>query len=137
TAVAEIKALACQLPAEAGTPLSRWSHAELATEAVSRGIVEAVSASTIRRWLEEDAIRPWQHRSWIFPRDSDFAIKAGRVLDLYQRTWKGRPLSDDEYVISADEKSQLQALHRRHRGLPPAPGRPRRVEFEYRRGGTL
>jgi hypothetical protein len=40
-------------------------------------------------------------------------------------------------VISADEKSQLQALRRRHRGLPPGPGRARRVEFEYTRGGTL
>ena len=34
-------------------------------------------------------------------------------------------------------KSQLQALRRRHPGLPPGPGRPRRVEFEYTRGGTL
>ena len=40
-------------------------------------------------------------------------------------------------MISADEKSQLQALQRCHHGQPPAPGRPRRVEFEYRRGGTL
>lgn len=46
-------------------------------------------------------------------------------------------MGDDEYVISADEKSQLQALHRRHPGMPPASGRLRRVEFEYRRGGTL
>ncbi|WP_216699710.1 transposase [Arthrobacter sp. H5] len=75
--------------------------------------------------------------SWIFPRDPDFAVKTARVLDLYARTWEGQPLGDDEYVISADEKSQLQALHRRHPGLPPAPGRTRRVEFEYRRGGTL
>jgi hypothetical protein len=40
-------------------------------------------------------------------------------------------------VISADEKSQLQALRRRHHDLPPGPGRIRRQEFEYRRGGTL
>ena len=40
-------------------------------------------------------------------------------------------------MISADEKSQLQALARRHPDLPPAPGRIRREEFEYRRGGTL
>jgi DDE superfamily endonuclease len=53
------------------------------------------------------------------------------------RRWKGRRLRADEYVISADEKSQLQALHRRHRGQPPKPGLARRVEFEYRRGGTL
>ncbi len=101
--------------AETGAPLSRWSSAELATE----------------------AIKPWQHRSWIFPRDPDFQAKAARVLDLYARCWEGHPLGPDDYVISADEKSQLQALQRRHRGQPPGPGRTRRVEFEYRRGGTL
>ena len=134
---AEVKAMACELPAESGLPLSRWSSADLATEAVTRGIVEAISAATVRRWLDTDAIKPWQHRSWIFPRDPDFAAKAGRVLDLYARTWQGVALGDDEYVISADEKSQLQALRRRHADQPPGPGRTRRVEFEYIRGGTL
>ena len=65
-----------------------------------------MSASTVRRWLAADAIKPWQHRSWIFPRDPDFAVKAGRVLDLYARTFDGVDLDDDEYVLSADEKSQ-------------------------------
>jgi len=135
--VAEVKALACTLPAETGLPLSRWSSADLAIEVVDRGLVESISGATVRRWLADDAIKPWQHRSWIFPRDPHFAIKAARVLDLYARCLDGQPLADDEYVISADEKSQLQALRRRHRGLPPAAGRTRRVEFEYRRGGTL
>ncbi|OBA92201.1 transposase [Mycolicibacterium mucogenicum] len=135
--VAEVKALACTLPAETGAPLSRWSSADLAAEAITRGLAETISAATVRRWLGADAIKPWQHRSWIFPRDPDFAIKATRVLDLYARRWKGQRLRADEYVISADEKSQLQALQRRHRGQPPAPGQTRRVEFEYRRGGTL
>ncbi len=136
-AVAEVKALACSLPAETKVPLSRWSHLELAREAISRGIVPTVSAATVRRWLRSDAIKPWQVRSWIFPRDPDFQAKAARVLDLYSRIWDGEPLGPDEYVISADEKSQLQALTRRHLDLPPAPGRTRRQEFEYRRGGTL
>jgi len=136
-AAAEIKAMACALPAETGVPLARWSCAELATEAVKRAVVQSVSATTVRRWLAEDAIKPWRYRSWIFPRDPDFAVKAGRVLDLYDRQWQGRALRDDEYVISADEKSQLQALRRRHPDLPPGPGRVRRQEFEYRRGGTL
>lgn len=135
--VAEVKALACSPPSETGVPLARWSAAELATEAVGQGLVEQISPATVGRWLAADAIKPWQHRSWIFPRDRDFATKAARVLDLYARHWDGQPLGADEYVISADEKSQLQALRRRHRGLPPAPGRTRRVEFEYRRGGTL
>lgn len=135
--VAEVKALACQLPAESDTPLARWSHAELAREAVARGIVEKISASTVRRWLVADAIKPWQYRSWIFPRDPDFATKAARVLDLYQRVVGGVPLGPHDYVISADEKSQLQALRRCHPELGTAAGRTRRVEFEYDRGGTL
>ena len=135
--VAEVKAMACEPPAQREVPLSRWSSTELAAQAITEGLVGSVSASTVRRWLHEDAIKPWQHRSWIFPRDPDFAVKAARVLDLYQRWWCGVELGEDEYVISADEKSQLQALSRRHPEQPPGPGRTRRVEFEYRRHGTL
>jgi transposase len=135
--VAQVKAMACEPPAAREVPLSRWSSAELASQAAAEGLVESVSASTVRRWLAEDAIKPWQYRSWIFPRDPDFAARAGRVLDLYERAWEGRELAEDEYVISADEKSQLQALSRCHAGLPAGPGRAARVEFEYERHGTL
>lgn len=135
--VAAVTALACTLPAETGIPLSRWSSTELAAEAVGRGVAEAISAATVRRWLARAAIKPWQHRCWIFPRDPDFEAKAARVLDLYARTWRGAPLGPDDYVISADEKSQLQALRRRHPGRAAGPGHTRQVEFEYQRGGTL
>lgn len=135
--VAEVKAMACAPPSEREVPLSRWSSAELAAQARAEGLVAAVSASTVRRWLAADAIKPWQFRSWIFPRDPDFAAKAGRVLDLYERVWDGEELGENEYVISADEKSQLQALSRCHPELAAAPGRARRVEFEYERHGTL
>jgi transposase len=135
--VAQVKALACTQPAETGLPISRWSSAELAAQVITRPLLESVSAASVRRWLGADAIKPWQHRSWIFPRDPHFAVKAAWVLDLSARRWDGRPLGPDEYAISADEKSQLQALRRRHQDLPPAPGRTRRVDFEYTRGGTL
>jgi transposase len=135
--VAEVKAMACEPPEDREVPQSRWSAADLAAQAAEEGLVEAVSRSTVRRWLDADAIRPWRYRSWIFPRDPDFAAKAGRVLDLYQRIWDGAELGDDEYVLSTDEKSQLQILSRRHPGLPPAPGRAGRVEFEYERHGTV
>jgi transposase len=135
--VAEVKAMACEPPEDRGVPQSRWSAADLATQAAAEGLVESVARSTVRRWLDADAIRPWRYRSWIFPRDPGFAVKAGRVLDLYQRIWDGAELAGDEYVISTDEKSQLQILSRCHPGLPPAPGRPGRVEFEYERHGTV
>ena len=95
------------------------------------------SASTIWRWLHDRSLKPWQQRSWIFPRDPDFPAKAGRVLDLYARRFEGRRLHPGEFVICADEKSQLQALARRHETVPASSGRPALVEFEYRRGGTL
>jgi transposase len=135
--VAAVKVMACEPPEQRDVPLSRWSATELAAQAASEGLVDKVSASTVRRWLGEDAIKPWQFRSWIFPRDPDFAAKAARVLDLYDRVFEDEVLGEDDYVISADEKSQLQALARCHPGQPPAQGRTRRIEFEYERGGTL
>jgi transposase len=135
--VAEVKALACQLPTETGVPLSRWSCPDLAGEAIARGISPAISASTIRRILAADAIKPWQHQSWIFIRDPDFAARAARVLDLYARVWDGQPLRDDEFVISSDEKTSIQARCRCHPTLPPGAARTMRVNHEYDRGGAL
>jgi len=83
--IVHIKALACELPATHHVPLSRWSVADLARQALETGLVATISDSTVWRWLNEDAIRPWQYRSWIFPRDPQFATKAGRILDLYER----------------------------------------------------
>jgi hypothetical protein len=137
TQVAEIKALACELPAEKGVPLSRWSSAEIAVEAVSRGIVATISGATIWRWLSEDAIRPWNYRSWIFRRDPEFRAKAGRVLDLYQGRWEGQLLEPGELVVCADEKPSIQARSRIARTLPAAPGRGQLVEHEYERKGAL
>jgi transposase len=135
--VAQVKSLACQLPVRVGAPLSRWSCPELAREAVSQGIAEAISAATVRRWLARDAIKPWQYRSWLFPRDPDFAVKAQRVLDLYQRRWNGHKLVPEEYVISSDEKTSIQARCRCHPTLPPGRTRMMRVNHEYERGGAL
>ena len=99
-------------------------------------VVASISNSTVWRWLHEDAIRPWQHRCWIFPRDPEFATKAGRILDLYERTWDGKALREDEFVLSADEKTSIQARRRRHATLPPQAAQPMKVEFEYTRCGA-
>lgn len=133
----EIKALACELPHRLGVPLAKWHVPDIRAEVLHRGLVADISGTTIWRWLTADAIRPWSHRSWIFPRDPQFAAKAGRVLDLYARQWKGRPLGDRDFVISADEKTSIQARRRCHPTLPPAPRRVARVEHGYERRGAL
>lgn len=135
--VVEVKALACELPKEQGLPFSRFSHREIAREATRRGIVASISGATVWRWLSAEAIRPWAHRSWLWPRDPNFAQKAARVLDLYQGLWDSTPLGTKDYVLSADEKTSIQARKRKAAGTPPAPGRLRRWEFEYERCGAL
>ncbi|MFD7275496.1 hypothetical protein ACFV80_00295 [Streptomyces sp. NPDC059862] len=96
-----------------------------------------MSASTVRRRLDQDALKPWQYRSWIFITDPDFRAKAERVLGLYARTWRGRPLGADEYVISADEKTSIQARCRCHPTLAPGQARAMRVNHTHGRGGAL
>ncbi len=136
--VAEVKALACELPAEQGVPLSRWSAAELAVEAVKRGIVAQIVAVTIWRWLSEDAIRPWNYRSSIFPRDPNFAQKAGRILDLYEGRWEGELLGPGDFVVCCDEKPSIPARARKHPSQPAKPGGDGQlVEHEYERKGAL
>ena len=80
----EIKALAYELPYTHGITLSRLSIHELRREASASRIVAQIRGTTIWRWLHLDAIRPWQYRSWIFPRDPNFLEKASRILDLYE-----------------------------------------------------
>jgi hypothetical protein len=134
--VVQVKALACELPATYHVPLSRWSLDELTQYVCRAGLVAQLSGSTLWRWLHEDAIRPWQHRCWIFPRDPNFVLKAGRILDLYQRQWQGQALQEDEFVLSTDEKTSIQARCRVHPTVPTAPGLPMKVEHEYERKGA-
>jgi hypothetical protein len=131
--------LACERPADSDVPLARWSSTELPREAVARGICEQISGVTVWRWLSQDAIKPWQYRSWIFPRDPEFAAKAGRILDLYGGRWEGERLHPGDYVVCCDEKPSIQARARKHATLPAkaAVKRGQRVEHEYERGGAL
>jgi hypothetical protein len=77
--VVQVKALACELPHRLQLPLSRLSLSEIRREVITQGLVAEISGATLWRWLSADALRPWRHRSWIFPRDPDFAAKAGRI----------------------------------------------------------
>jgi hypothetical protein len=133
--VVQVKALACELPHSLGLPLSRLSISDIRQHVITQGLVAEISGATLWRWLSSDALRPWQHRSWLFPRDPDFAAKAGRVLDLYERVWEDIPLAINDFVISADEKTSIQARRRKQPTLP-ASTRPLRVEHEYFREGA-
>lgn len=129
-----VKATACELVAQTKQPLSRQSLADV-TDRVRCALGKPISRSTVWRILDRDAIKPWQYRYWIFPRDPRFVEKAGPILDLYAGSWQGQPLGPRGYILSADEKTSIQARARIHAPLACGPGQPLRVEPEYRRGG--
>ncbi len=131
-----IQAMACEVVAETKLPLSRQSLADLVGRAQTT-LGKKVSRSTVWRMLHEAAIKPWQHESWLFPRDPRFAEKAGPILDLYAGIWEGKPLGPKDYVLSMDEKTSIQARGRCHEEMPPEPEQARRIEAEYKRNGAL
>ena len=133
---ASVKAMACEAVHHTGRPLSRLSTADIAMPA-SRALGKPLSPSTVWRILDADALKPWQDKYWIFPRAPLFAEKAGRVLDLYAGYWQGAPLGPQDHILSADEKTSIQARLRCSPSLPPASGRALRIEYEYARGGAL
>ena len=135
--VVTAKAIACGLPRRTKQPVSRLHAPDIRAELIERGIVESISAGTIWRWLEEDALKPWKHRTWIYPRDPDFGVKAAPALDLYQSRFDGVRLEAEEFVLSSDEKTSIQARVRCHVTVAGTSRHPMLVEHEYDRAGAF
>jgi transposase len=133
---AAVVSLACQLPAASGVPLARWTGPELLAEITTQA-AGPLSLTSLRRILADHPVKPWQHRSWIYPRAPDFEAKAAVILDLYQGYYQGKRLRPGDRILSFDAKPQIQARGRRHATLPAAPGKSVRVEHEYTRHGAL
>jgi hypothetical protein len=133
---AVVASIACDVVARTGNPLSRQSTTDLARRARDE-LNKPISRSTVWRILDEDAIKPWQYEHWIFTRAANFFEKAAVVLDLYEGYWQGERVDPFDRIISSDEKTSIPARIRCHATLGPAPGRRRRVEAEYERGGAL
>ena len=132
---AAVVALACQLPAATGVPLSRWTGPELLAEITKAGLGRQLSVSSVLRILAEHPVKPWQYQSWISPRDPDFAARASVILDLYQGFHQGKRLRPGDRILSVDAKPSIQARGRCRPTTPARPGKPMRVEHEYVRHG--
>ena len=52
--VVAVRAIACELPATSGLPLSRLHVPDIRDEAIRRGLVAEISGATIWRWLTSD-----------------------------------------------------------------------------------
>lgn len=125
---AKLVALACTNPPQGRR---RWTLELLADEFVRLVEHESVSRETIRRRLEENELKPWQRKMWCVPKvDAEYVARMEDVLDLYMEpSDKRRP------VVSFDE-TPTQLIGEARLPIPQAPGRPARIDYEYRRNGT-
>jgi len=133
---AQVIAIVCETLHKHELPLSRFSTADLHRIVIQEEGLAGLSPASLARILDQNALKPWRYRYWLFPRDPDFIEKACVILDLYAGFWEGQRLGANEYLLSADEKS-IQVLLRCHPSLPTVPGYEQRVEFEYKRLGTV
>lgn len=120
--IASVKAVACEMPAQLELPFSRFSIEQIRRVVIEKGVVEAISVTTLWEWLHEDGLRPWTHRPWIFPRDPDFLRKGSLVLDLYHRMWDGKPLDENDFGIRPTRRRAFKRADAsiRARRLPPS-----------------
>lgn len=121
--------LVVQAPDKFGLPFARWSVRTLSEFLRARYGFE-VSPASLSRFLLSMALKPHRLKYWLNPKDPDFDEKARRICRLYCQPPKGTT------VVSLDEKPGVQALRRLHPDRPMKQDRCRRVEFEYKRGGT-
>lgn len=125
---AKLVALACTTPPEGRR---RWTLELLADEFVQLVEHKSVSRETIRRRLEENELKPWQRKMWCVPKvDAEYVARMEDVLDLYME-----PPDKRHPVISFDE-TPTQLIGEARLPIPQAPGRPARIDYEYRRNGT-
>ncbi len=127
--------LACERPDQMGCSLSQWDGPELARKLKADGVVQSISADTVTRILRSHKLKPWRHHLWLsadVPRDQHFAQQVSNLVDLYTR-----PLTEEEMVLCADEKTNLQPRPRRTPTLATRPGYPTRLEHGYKRAGAL
>jgi transposase len=134
---AEVCALACQLPAEAGAPLARWSCPELAAELARLGLAGPMSDSSVRRILAEHPVKPWRFQSRGLPPRPGLRRQGSRRPRPLPGPLPGRAARPER----PGPVRRRQAVHPGPRPLPPsappAPGQPMRVEHEYERMGAL
>jgi transposase len=132
---AQVTALACSMPEQAGVPSARWSCSELAVALVTLGVVVQIASSTVWRWLKVERVKPWRYHLWQHVRDPHFLERAKVVLPLYEQAVE--LLKAGIWVICVDEKTSLQARQAIDEPVPTAVGSPLHLAARYIRRGAL
>ncbi len=137
--VTQIIAIACEPPENSGRPITHWSGREIADEARKRGIVDCISVSQVNRYLSSAALQPHRSRYWLNTKEKDPEVFQ-RQVEIVCQTYQEAPqlyFQCNTHTVCVDEMTSVQALERIAKTIPMQPGQPERIEFEYRRHGTV
>ncbi len=132
---AQVTATACSLPRASGTPLSRWSRAEVARRVAQDPTLPRLSPSTVGRWLKAERLRPWRYHAWQHIHDPhSFLQRARPVLEAYAQA--RALLRQGTWLVCLDEKTSIQAREGEQPPRPARPGKPMLHEARYHRRGA-
>ena len=137
--VTQILAVACEPPEQSGRPIDRWTHRELAHEVIRRGIVPSISVSQVGRYLAQAELQPHRSKYWLNTKEKDPEVFA-RQVQIVCQTYQEAPdlyFRENTHTVSVDEMPSIQALERIAKTIPMQSGQPERIEYEYKRHGTL
>jgi len=137
--VTRILAVACESPELSGRPINRWTHRELADEVVRRGIVLSISVSQVGRYLAQAELQPHRSKYWLNSKEKDPEVFEQQVQNVCQTYLEAPNLyfKENTHTVSVDEMPSIQALERIAKTIPMQSGQPERIEYEYKRHGTL
>lgn len=137
--VTHILAVACEPPEQSGRPVDRWTHRELADEVVQRGIVSSISVSQVGRYLAQAELQPHRSKYWLNAKEKDPDVFEQQVQIVCQTYLEAPDLyfQENTHTVSVDEMPGIQALERIAKTIPMQSGQPERIEYEYKRYGTL
>jgi transposase len=111
---------------------ARWTLELLAGEMVRLTAHESLSRETVRRRLAANALQPWRQKMWCVPKiDGEYVARMEDVLDLYAEE------PDPQHPVVCFDESPVQLIGETRMPIPAAPGRVERIDYEYRRCGTV
>lgn len=137
--VTQILAVACEPPENSGRPINRWTHRELREEVIRRGIVDSISQSQVGSYLRAADLQPHRSKYWLNTKEK-CQEAFDQQVQLVCQTYLEAPdlyFQAHTHTVSVDEMPGIQALERIAKSIPMQPGKPERIEYEYRRHGTL
>jgi transposase len=132
----DVLEIATSEPEKYNRPITHWTARELAEVIVEKDLTESIHFTTVSRFLAKCALKPHRTEQWMNRKDDpEFDARAVDVKDCLVASITEPSL--ERVTVSFDEKTGMQAKERVAPDQPMQPGRPARLEFEYKRHGTL